>query len=63
MFGGLTLILHNETFIKIKPTMLYALFGAVLLGGLLFGKLLLGVLFVAGGAGRLYLEIRRGRGA
>ena len=45
VFGGLTLILHNETFIKIKPTMLYALFGAVLLGGLLFGKSLLGVLF------------------
>ena len=45
VFGGLTLLLHNETFIKIKPTMLYALFGAVLLGGLLFGKSLLGVLF------------------
>src|ERR1700736_5381190 len=45
VFGGLTLVLHNETFIKIKPTMLYALFGAVLLGGLLFGKSLLGVLF------------------
>jgi len=45
VFGGLTLILHNETFIKIKPTILYALFGAVLLGGLLFGKSLLGVLF------------------
>ena len=34
VFGGLTLILHNDTFIKIKPTIIYALFGAVLLGGL-----------------------------
>jgi len=29
-------------FIKIKPTIIYALFGGVLLGGLLFGKPLLG---------------------
>jgi intracellular septation protein len=43
IFGGLTLVLHNDTFIKIKPTIIYALFGAVLLGGLLFGKPLLGV--------------------
>ena len=45
VFGGLTLVLHNDVFIKIKPTILYALFGAVLLGGLLFGKVFLGVLF------------------
>ena len=45
VFGGLTLLLHNDTFIKIKPTILYALFGAVLVGGLLFGKSLLGVVF------------------
>jgi intracellular septation protein len=45
VFGGLTLILHNDTFIKVKPTIIYALFGAVLLGGLLFGKTLLGVVF------------------
>jgi intracellular septation protein len=45
VFGGLTLILHNDVFIKIKPTILYALFGAVLLGGLFFGKSLLGVVF------------------
>jgi intracellular septation protein len=45
VFGGLTLILHNDTFIKIKPTIIYALFGAVLLGGLAFGKPLLGVVF------------------
>ena len=45
VFGGLTLVLHNDTFIKIKPTIIYALFGAVLLGGLAFGKPLLGVVF------------------
>jgi intracellular septation protein len=39
VFGGATLALHNETFIKIKPTMLYGLFSIALLGGqLLFGK-------------------------
>jgi intracellular septation protein len=42
VFGGLTLFLHNDMFIKIKPTIIYALFGGVLLGGLFFGKSLLG---------------------
>ncbi len=32
-------------------------------GGLLSARLLLGVLFLAAGAGRAYVEIRRGRGA
>ena len=45
IFGGLTLVLHNDTFIKVKPTIIYGLFGAVLLGGLLFNKPLLGVVF------------------
>ena len=45
VFGGLTLVLHNDTFIKIKPTIIYVLFGGVLLGGLLFKKSLLGVVF------------------
>jgi intracellular septation protein len=45
IFGGLTLILHNDTFIKVKPTIIYTLFGAVLLGGLALGKPLLGVVF------------------
>ena len=45
VFGGLTLWLHDETFIKMKPTIVNTLFGAVLLGGLLFGKSLLGYVF------------------
>ncbi len=45
VFGGLTLALHDETFIKLKPTIIYVLFGAVLLGGLAFGKTLLGMVF------------------
>ena len=45
VFGTLTLILHDATFIKVKPTIIYALFGAVLLGGLAFNKPLLGVVF------------------
>ena len=45
VFGGLTLILHDATFIKVKPTIIYALFGTVLIGGLVFNKPLLGVVF------------------
>jgi intracellular septation protein len=45
VFGGLTLVLHNDVFIKIKPTIIYVLFGAVLLGGLAFGKSFLGAVF------------------
>jgi intracellular septation protein len=45
VFGGLTLVLHDATFIKVKPTIIYALFGVVLLGGLYFNKPLLGVVF------------------
>ena len=43
VFGGLTLILHDETFIKLKPTIIYVLFAGTLLGGLLFDKPLLGM--------------------
>ena len=38
VFGGLTLWLNDETFIKIKPTIVQALFAVILLGGLLFKK-------------------------
>jgi len=39
VFGGATLILHNETFIKWKPTVLYGSFAIVMIGGqLLFKK-------------------------
>jgi len=39
VFGGATLLLQDETFIKWKPTVLYWLFGSVLAGGvLLFRK-------------------------
>ncbi len=45
IFGGLTLILHDELFIKLKPTIIYLLFGSALVVGLLMGKPLLGLLF------------------
>ena len=45
VFGGLTLVLHDATFIKVKPTIIYGLFGAVLMGGLVFNKPLLGIVF------------------
>jgi intracellular septation protein len=45
VFGGATLILQDEQFIKLKPTIVYVLFGSVLLGGLAFGKPLLGMVF------------------
>lgn len=41
IFGGLTLWLQDETFIKMKPTIVEALFSAILLGGLLFKRPLL----------------------
>ena len=45
VFGSLTLVLHDEHFIKLKPTIIYLLFGGVLLGGLAFGKPLLSMVF------------------
>ncbi len=45
VFGGLTLALNDETFIKLKPTIVNSLFAAVLLGGLAFGKSFLSILF------------------
>jgi intracellular septation protein len=43
IFGSLTLLLHDDTFIKVKPTIIYVLFGGALLGGLIFNKPLLGM--------------------
>ena len=46
LFGGLTLILQDELFIKLKPTLVNGLFALILFGGLAYGhsllKLLLG---------------------
>ena len=41
IFGGLTLWLNDETFIKMKPTIIQAVFGSVLFGGLLAKRLFL----------------------
>jgi len=45
IFGGLTLYLKNDVFIKMKPTVLYAFFGATLLGGLWFNRLFIKYVF------------------
>jgi intracellular septation protein len=44
LFGGATLLLQDETFIKWKPTVLYWLFGAVLAGALAFRRNLIRVM-------------------
>jgi intracellular septation protein len=41
VFGGLTLILQDELFIKMKPTIVNTLFATILFGGLAFGQPLL----------------------
>lgn len=41
VFGTLTVWLQDPTFIKVKPTILYVLFAAALVGGLAFGQLFL----------------------
>jgi intracellular septation protein len=45
VFGGLTLYLQNATFIKMKPTVLYAFVGMLLLGGLIFNRLFIKYVF------------------
>ena len=45
VFGTLTLVLHDETFIKVKPTIIYSLFAAILGGGLLFGRSFIAIMF------------------
>jgi len=42
IFGFLTLWLHDDVFIKMKPTLINTLFALILFGGLLFKKPLLG---------------------
>ena len=44
-FGGLTLLLDDEMFIKLKPTIVNLLFAAILTGGLIFRLPLLQNLF------------------
>ena len=45
IFGGLTLYLKNDIFIKMKPTVLYAFFGLTLIGGLWFKRLFIKYIF------------------
>ena len=45
VFGGLTLFLHDDLFIKLKPTIIYVLFGGTLLAGLALDKPFLSILF------------------
>jgi intracellular septation protein len=45
VFGGATLFFQNETFIKLKPTIIYLMFTGTLLGGLIFRKPLLAMVF------------------
>jgi intracellular septation protein len=47
VFGGLTLYLHDDTFIKLKPTMVNGFFAATLFGGMAFGKALIRLPFEA----------------
>jgi intracellular septation protein len=44
VFGGLTIYLQNETFIKVKPTIVNLLFAAALGTGLLFGRSLMKII-------------------
>ena len=48
IFGSLTFFLQDETFIKMKVTILYTLFGGALLGALWFDRLLLPIVFDIG---------------
>jgi intracellular septation protein len=45
VFGGLTLWLHDDHFIKIKPTIVNGLFAAVLFAGLATGQSFLKIVF------------------
>ncbi len=62
VFGGLTIYLQDETFIKIKPTVIYCLFAAILMGGLavnrIFLQSVLGEVFELSGTGWRLLTYR-----
>ncbi len=64
VFGGLTLWFNDDTFIKMKPTIVQALFSVVLLGGLAVGrpllKLLLGAAWPMDDRGWRRLTLRYG---
>jgi intracellular septation protein len=45
VFGGLTLLLRDETFIKLKPTIVYSMFALLLAAGLMLKKPLLELVF------------------
>ncbi len=45
VFGGLTLYLRDETFIKLKPTIVYTMFAVLLAAGLMWKKPMLELLF------------------
>ncbi|MGI9366177.1 MAG: septation protein A [Rhizobiaceae bacterium] len=38
IFGGLTLYLQDDLFIKLKPTIINTMFGTILIGGMIFGR-------------------------
>ena len=48
IFGGLTLYLADETFIKLKPTIIYSVFAGILFFGLARGRSYLKVVMEAG---------------
>ena len=64
VFGGLTLYFQNDMFIKMKPTLIYALLGSILLGSLCFkqpaAKYVLGMAIVLSEAGWRGLTLRFG---
>jgi intracellular septation protein len=47
-FGALTIWLHDQRFIQIKPTAIYLLLGGLLVGGVVIGKPLLKYVLEAG---------------
>src|SRR3978361_169353 len=45
VFGTLTLVVHEQPFIKVKPTIIYGVFAVILGGGLLFGRSFIAIMF------------------